>query len=1234
MESRFGIPLFSGSLFPANATVRVSSDLRQLKRFQGHRLAAFAAIALKGRSTDFDDSEAIEPFAYPRAGEASSADIRGADADDKKPPSARLEIPTYSLALVSLLVANIMPAAVLARDATSIGQSAAPARPAGPCDIYAASGAPCVAAHSTTRALYAAYNGPLYQVMRQADGKTRDIGVVQASASPNWDPGGYADAPSQDAFCADTYCWITKLYDQSEKHNDLVRAPRGYFSGPAMGGANNLPLAEMAPITVMGHKVYGLFIAPGMGLRLNDARGTAVDDQAEGQYWVIDGHHYNSGCCFDYGNGEIDSRDDGNGTMETAFYGNTPWWYHGSPPGPWVMTDQENNLVGCVNADKSKLCAGLPTISWRFVTATAKGESHHWTTMGGDAQQGRLATMFDGPRIDLTYDPMRKQGAILLGNGGDNSNGSQGTFYEGAMTSAGTFPSNATDQLVQANIVAAKYDLPAVTLAPASSTAQSQRLQTFTPSASKDMVLTFTNRSAAAARNVTLSISPPQGWNAYLVGGQQRSKTFAQPVAPGVSVAAAFTVTSPQAAFNGDISGKVTWVANGESHSETASMKVRNAAPIKINEFRVSDGSSNSTNSFIELYNASQREIDISGWSLTEHAIEQAIFSSVAIPAGTKLAAGGFYVLGLSNSGLSIPAQPGDATIRVRDITGMKVGDTIRIGTDTELETRKIAKLGSAARTATTLWQPLPDGPVIEIPAGSTNVPVASTSGFAVGEKIALGYGGASTTADRDVERYEIATVTNIGKPGTQAYLSKAAPKGASEIKVTSVENISPGDQIRLDIDSDGHGIEMVTVKSVGSAAKRNSLVADTNPGATSIVIHPVDGGQTKGPSIFAKGDKIEVGMSTNVETVTVAALNTVKVGVRLRISPALAKAHATDENVVFPGTGLKLTAALKFNHAANLPFSVRGTGISFLPASRYAHFSNEPVQPLGTGVVLDRPLNKGHAIEAVVQVAEIRNAGFQGQPDQWFGGPPLSAHAGSIVLRDQDRLVVDSLNYGGLVDPWAAEGYQAASGFEQAGCFAPAPGAPSASKVMVNSSASRYPDGRDSDSNCIDFRIPAASILAANSTSRTTNIKVETIGGFHAGQTVMIGSGNSVETAIVAKVGTPGSTALRQAAAKGATSLEIASRQHFGVGQSITIGSGPHAETTVAVSVRSSGPGATIVAASPMRFAHEVGAQVSGTGITFVSPLTRAHVRGEQITSDLPTPGAPNVYSGAGPRT
>ena len=85
--------------------------------------------------------------------------------------------------------------------------------PAGPCDIYAAGGTPCVAAHSTTRALYGAYSGNLYQVRRSSDNTTRNIGVLTA--------GGVANAAAQDSFCAGTTCVITVIYDQSGRGNDL-----------------------------------------------------------------------------------------------------------------------------------------------------------------------------------------------------------------------------------------------------------------------------------------------------------------------------------------------------------------------------------------------------------------------------------------------------------------------------------------------------------------------------------------------------------------------------------------------------------------------------------------------------------------------------------------------------------------------------------------------------------------------------------------------------------------------------------------------------------------------------------------------------------------------------------------------------------------------------------------------------------------------------------------------------
>ncbi|HEX7362677.1 MAG TPA: arabinofuranosidase catalytic domain-containing protein [Bryobacteraceae bacterium] len=1121
------------------------------------------------------------------------------------------------------------------------GSNDPPPRPKGPCDIYGAAGDPCVAAHSTTRALYASYNGPLYRVKRQSDGKTLDIGVVQPVASPVPDAGGYADAAAQDKFCANTYCWITKIYDQSPKHNDLTQAPRGGFSGPAMGGFNNLPIADMAPITIRGHKVYGVFIEPGMGLRNDDPKGTAVDDQAEGQYWVIGGRHYNSGCCFDYGNAEIDSRDDHNGTMETAYYGSAGAWFHGKPPGPWIMTDQENNLVGCVNPDRSKGCPNLLSITWRFVTAIAKGEPHHWTSLGGNAQKGRLSVMFSGPRVNSTYDPMRKQGAILLGNGGDNSNRSQGTFYEGAMTAAGTFPTNATDQLVQANIVAARYGVQPLRLAPASAVANPPGLQTFSPGSSQDTTVTFTNTTGAPEANVKLSLSlPNKQWTSFVQGTNQTSKTFAGPVAPGASVSATFKIISGPEPFNGDLVANARWTdsASGRTESEKTAEKVRNVSAVKINEFRISFGPpTNSTDSFIELYNAGTRSVDISNWTLTEHPAQQAIFSTVKIPTRTKLAAGAFYLLGLSNSGLTVPAHAGDSTIYVRSTTGMSVGDTIRIGTGSKIETRKIVKLGTAAGNNTTLWQPLPDGPVIRIPAGSTNVPVTSVSGFAVGQKIALGYGATYPTVPGNLERYEVATVTSVGKPGTQAYLAADAPAGSTNIKVTSVENISVGDKIRLDIDSVGHGIETVTVTHVGTPAHRTPLSADVSAGATHVKVRSVKG--------FAVGDKITIGIPANRQTVTISAIKASGPGgAQVDFTPALDRAHGHDEELVEPGTGLDLAAPLKFTHAANLPFSDRGTGISFEPATAYAHLSNEPVQPLGTGITLDRPLGKGHTIHAVVRDAAVKAAGYQGTPapSQWFGGPTLSTRvpffdrtislrAGSIVLRSSAGLVVDSLNYGGLVDPWAAEGYQAKSGSGQEGCYVTTPGpetgfGPSASAGASNTSAGRFPDGFDNDSNCTDFVTAPTTTLSAASSTDATNVKVASVAGFNVGQTIRIGTGTNLERAIIAKVGTAGATTVSAATAVGATAIAVASAREFSGGQTITIGAGANRETVVVVRTTRF-PRPEITVAAPLTFAHRAGAQVSGTGITLTAPLARKHARKAQVAGSASTPGMPNRY-------
>ena len=580
--------------------------------------------------------------------------------------------------IVLLLAGVALAPALIATVAVAAGDSRIPQRPDGPCDVYAKGGAPCVAAHSTTRALYKSYNGPLYQVMRQSDGKTLDIGVVQPSAG---DPGGYADAAAQDRFCKDTYCWITVIYDQSGKENHLQQAPRGGFSGQAMGGFNNVPMADWAPVTLMGHKVYGVFITAGMGLRWNDTHGTAVDDQAEGQYWVINGQHYNTGCCFDYGNAETDSRDDGDGTMETTYYGNQPSWYHGQAPGPWIMTDQENNLVGCVNPDPNdKYCADLPSISWRFVTATADGEPHHWRSMGGNAQGGSLQIMYDGQRIQnprSSYDPMRKQGAILLGNGGDNSNGSSGTFYEGAMTAPGTFPTLETNQAIQANVVAAGYDVSMLSISAANKVDKPNLLQTFAPKTTQNVTAVFTNTSGQTINDLEISLVTPRGWKSVVANGKGKVRKIGFPVEPGQSVAVTFSVTSGKKLINADLSAKASWDA-GKSQW-TAAQKVRNVEPVKINEFRIADGSGNQTNSFIELYNSGEKAVNLSGWTLTHHAVNLPYFSSINIPKGTKLAPKSFYLMGISNSGLSVDAAKGDNVIYVRSVAGIEAGHEITI---------------------------------------------------------------------------------------------------------------------------------------------------------------------------------------------------------------------------------------------------------------------------------------------------------------------------------------------------------------------------------------------------------------------------------------------------------------------------------------------------------------------------------------------------------------------------
>lgn len=315
-----------------------------------------------------------------------------------------------------------------------------------PCDIYAAANTPCVAAHSTVRSLYVGYAGPLYEVKRASDGASQNVGLLSD---------GYANAATQDVFCKNTACIITRIYDQSPKHNDLTIATGERFKGLGRDGSALGAAADALPVMAGGRRVYGVSISPGMGYRNNRTSGVAVNGQPEGMYMVASGTHLNSGCCFDYGNAETSGTNTGDGHMDAVNVSRNADWPNCRKEGePGVGADLENGLFQW----NQRSCNPAATFSGRprpFITAWLKNDGRRrFALKWGDAQSGGLRISYSGA-LPNGYAPMRQEGAIILGIGGDNAHSSAGSFFEGVMTSG--FPTDSADNAAQSNIVAVGY---------------------------------------------------------------------------------------------------------------------------------------------------------------------------------------------------------------------------------------------------------------------------------------------------------------------------------------------------------------------------------------------------------------------------------------------------------------------------------------------------------------------------------------------------------------------------------------------------------------------------------------------------------------------------------------------------------------------------------------------------------------------------------------------------------
>jgi non-reducing end alpha-L-arabinofuranosidase len=333
-----------------------------------------------------------------------------------------------------------------------------------PCEVLATAGHACVTAHSTVRVIYPGYTQALYQVCKGTNvpgpnsctGETKDIMPVN----------GYADAAAQDAFCTGTVCTVSKIYDQSGHGNDLEPAPPG---GNKNTPGNPAKAADLK-VQINGRSAYGLLFKPGQGYRAGcntcntkTGNGIAVGDDPEVMYMVSSQKDLVNGCCFDYGNAETTSNDDGNGTMEAAYIGLGVIWGTGFGDGPWAMADLENGLyAGWENGQDQAISTNTP-LKTDFVTvviagysASENGGKGRFAVWGGDAAAGAIKTMYDGIRPEkIGYVPMTKQGSLILSTGGDNSDSDGGRFYEGAMGNGVAV--QATVDALQACIVAAAY---------------------------------------------------------------------------------------------------------------------------------------------------------------------------------------------------------------------------------------------------------------------------------------------------------------------------------------------------------------------------------------------------------------------------------------------------------------------------------------------------------------------------------------------------------------------------------------------------------------------------------------------------------------------------------------------------------------------------------------------------------------------------------------------------------
>ncbi len=169
-----------------------------------------------------------------------------------------------------------------------------------PGDVAKAADTPFVAAHALTRALFAAYSGPLFRAIRISDNQEKDISPVS--------PGGLGDFATLNTFCSGTTCKVTTLYDQSGNGNDMWRADDPSKNQP--GTVRPCDLMEIqfwqmsdgtkVPVVV---ETGALWKSTAQCLRNRDkTKNMPTGSKPQTEYAIFHAKYQNANCCFNYGN--------------------------------------------------------------------------------------------------------------------------------------------------------------------------------------------------------------------------------------------------------------------------------------------------------------------------------------------------------------------------------------------------------------------------------------------------------------------------------------------------------------------------------------------------------------------------------------------------------------------------------------------------------------------------------------------------------------------------------------------------------------------------------------------------------------------------------------------------------------------------------------------------------------------------------------------------------------------